>query len=109
MRISSAAVLVLLVALNSCGGQQLGSIGPLDIQKILSDKVYVQQQLNCVLDQGQCDAVGNQLRRVIPEVLERNCRFCTPQQAQNARNVVNYISQNYPDEWSQIQRRFSRQ
>nr|WVD93737.1 chemosensory protein 13 [Graphosoma rubrolineatum] len=106
MSISWAAVVVLLVALSTCQGQQFGGIGIQDIQRILSDRRYVQQQLNCVLDRGQCDPIGNQLRNVIPEVLTRNCRLCSPQQAQTARNVINFLSQNYPNEWSQIQRRF---
>ncbi|XP_014287756.2 ejaculatory bulb-specific protein 3 [Halyomorpha halys] len=110
MNISSvAAVLLVGFLYSSCEAQLLGGTAPLDVGRILSDRGYVQQQLNCVLGRGQCDAIGNQLRLVIPEVLSRNCRICTPQQAQTARNVINFISQNYPNEWSQIQSRFTPQ
>lgn len=33
-----------------------------DISNLLSDRRYVQKQINCILDQGHCDVVGKKIK-----------------------------------------------
>nr|CAD7409208.1 unnamed protein product [Timema poppensis] len=42
----------------------------------------------------------------IPEIVTRNCRSCTPQQAANARKLANFVQSNYPEAWRQIVARY---
>lgn len=59
----AALVSVALAAVPS--GRNQGIFGPMtpeQIEKLLSDRSYVQKQLGCVLGKGSCDQTGNQLR-----------------------------------------------
>ncbi|XP_012271972.1 ejaculatory bulb-specific protein 3-like [Orussus abietinus] len=73
-----------------------------DISALLMDKNYVLRQIDCVLERGRCDSVGQQLKVALPEALNNNCRRCTPSQARNARKLVEFMKRNHPNEWLAI-------
>uniref|UniRef100_A0A1B6GN89 Uncharacterized protein n=1 Tax=Cuerna arida TaxID=1464854 RepID=A0A1B6GN89_9HEMI len=79
----------------------------LDPTPFLQNRALVQQQLRCVVGTGGCDFIGQFLQRAVTEVVSRNCARCTPQQAANARRLMEYIRTNYPTEYSQIISRYS--
>merc|ERR1719367_1031709 len=63
------------------GGSVLGSlVGDVKCQATefssnlkLQDDNFVRQQLQCVLNQGPCDNIGNTFKRVAPDVLRGRC------------------------------------
>ncbi|XP_015585244.1 ejaculatory bulb-specific protein 3 [Cephus cinctus] len=78
-----------------------------DISLLLNDRNYVEKQINCVVGKGSCDRIGQQIKVLLPEVLNNQCSRCSPQQAQNARKLVDFMKQRYPNEWRIILKRFS--
>lgn len=42
----------------------------------------------------------------LPEVILRNCRNCSPQQAQNAQKLTNFLQTRYPDVWAMLIRKY---
>nr|CAD7203709.1 unnamed protein product [Timema douglasi] len=99
------ATLCLLGTKVSSAGQK-ANFGNSDISNLLRDRGLVQRQILCVLDQGSCDHIGTMLKTAIPEIVTRNCRSCTPQQAANARKLANFVQSNYPEAWRQIVARY---
>nr|CAD7458453.1 unnamed protein product [Timema tahoe] len=99
------ATLCLFVTDVSSAGQK-ANFGNSDISNLLRDRGLVQRQILCVLDQGSCDHIGTMLKTAIPEIVTRNCRSCTPQQAANARKLANFVQSNYPEAWRQIVARY---
>ncbi|KAG8303734.1 hypothetical protein J6590_002741 [Homalodisca vitripennis] len=86
---------VICACLLSAVRAQFGNVDP---TPYLQNRAFVQQQLRCVVGTGGCDFVGQFLQRAVTEVVGRNCARCTPQQAANARRLLEYIRTNYPTE-----------
>lgn len=42
----------------------------------------------------------------LPEVILRNCRNCSPQQAQNAQKLTNFLQTRYPEVWAMLIRKY---
>ncbi|KAL1123416.1 hypothetical protein AAG570_002496 [Ranatra chinensis] len=95
----------LLFALGT-SGQGIQSLSGQQIGTLLANSDFVRRQIGCVLGHNGCDGTGNQIKLAIPEVLGRNCRSCTAQQASNARRIISFIQKNYPSDWAQIQARY---
>jgi len=65
-RCSLVAVVVLVVVAVLGVGTSAQSISALangNIDKFLQDPKYIRKQIACVLDRGQCDRLGGQLKR----------------------------------------------
>ncbi|XP_066590772.1 ejaculatory bulb-specific protein 3-like [Prorops nasuta] len=73
-----------------------------DVSGLLMDQRLVSKEIRCVLQQGHCDAIGRQIRGLLPEVLNNDCRRCTQRQARNARKLVEFMQRQHPIEWNQI-------
>nr|XP_018912154.1 PREDICTED: ejaculatory bulb-specific protein 3-like [Bemisia tabaci]WUR09780.1 ejaculatory bulb protein 6 [Bemisia tabaci] len=101
----ACVLLVLVICVWGTSGQRVGEG---DVSRLLTNRDYVNRQINCVLDKGSCDNIGRQLKQAIPEVLGRQCKSCSARQLDNARKVVNYIRSNYPGPWSQIEAKYGR-
>lgn len=64
------------------------------------------RQIMCVLDKAPCDNLGKQLKAALPEVIVRNCKNCTKQQAQNAQKLISFLQTRYPDVWAMLVRKY---
>ncbi|CAD7092001.1 unnamed protein product [Hermetia illucens] len=77
-----------------------------NITRLLNNQVIVSRQIMCVLEKSPCDQLGRQLKAALPEVILRNCRNCSPQQAQNAQKLTNFLQTRYPDVWAMLIRKY---
>ncbi|XP_063701543.1 uncharacterized protein LOC134831677 [Culicoides brevitarsis] len=77
-----------------------------NINRLLNNQVIVSRQIMCVLEKSPCDNLGRQLKAALPEVILRNCRNCSPQQAQNAQKLTNFLQTRYPDVWAMLIRKY---
>lgn len=84
-----------------------GSDMALDIK--FQNKQYVRQQLDCVLNKGECDKTGQMIKRLAPEVLRglcpRPCNMCTQH---SIKRIMAKVSKDYPAEWGEMLRTMSR-
>ncbi|GJQ80144.1 hypothetical protein Trydic_g23723 [Trypoxylus dichotomus] len=63
---------------------------------------FVERQLLCALDRAPCDDLGNQIKAILPEIIARRCRNCSPSQITYANSISKYIQQNYPQAWGAL-------
>ncbi|CAL1687533.1 unnamed protein product [Lasius platythorax] len=73
-----------------------------DFSAYLNDKRFIDKELQCLLQTGECDGFGKQIKRVLPLVLKDNCRRCTPQQKVNLQRLIQFLQSRYPTEWRTI-------
>ncbi|KAG7203189.1 hypothetical protein KM043_010296 [Ampulex compressa] len=99
MKIQAVIILTIVVITGLCQGQ--------DISGLLADRRYVEKQINCILERGHCDVIGRQIKGLLPEVLNNNCRRCTPHQVRTAHRLISFMRQSYPNEWSHIVRSYT--
>ncbi|OXA64659.1 ejaculatory bulb-specific protein 3 [Folsomia candida] len=76
------------------------------IERALKDKGFVRQLINCVLDRGPCDGHGRQLRLMAPEIVRGQCPGCSKKLHGQIRRVISHVQRNFPQEWSEVVRRF---
>ncbi|XP_076245958.1 allergen Tha p 1 [Calliopsis andreniformis] len=76
------------------------------IMKFLNNKRFVEKQIDCILERGRCDVVGKRLIEFIPEILNDNCKYCSPQHKYYARTLLDFMSKNYPRELKLMIRRY---
>ncbi|XP_055593069.1 putative odorant-binding protein A10 [Uranotaenia lowii] len=109
-KMSSTMLLGLTVAvsivmlLQQCG--QVAANDSQNINRLLNNQVIVSRQIMCVLEKSPCDQLGRQLKAALPEVIQRNCRNCSPQQAQNAQKLTNFLQTRYPEVWAMLIRKY---
>ncbi|XP_069685718.1 ejaculatory bulb-specific protein 3 [Periplaneta americana] len=97
--ITTCAVFALLRA-------QAPGFGSGDISSVVGNRNYIERQIDCVLSRSPCDDVGRNLITALPEVIGRNCRSCSPQQAANARVLLRLVRTNYPQDYNSIVARY---
>ncbi|XP_038111350.1 putative odorant-binding protein A10 [Culex quinquefasciatus] len=95
------AVMVLVL-----GGGQVAANDTQNLNRLLNNQVIVSRQIMCVLEKSPCDQLGRQLKAALPEVIQRNCRNCSPQQAQNAQKLTNFLQTRYPEVWAMLIRKY---
>uniref|UniRef100_A0A1Q3FNY1 Putative insect pheromone-binding family n=1 Tax=Culex tarsalis TaxID=7177 RepID=A0A1Q3FNY1_CULTA len=98
-------VVMMLVILAGSGGQ-VAANDTQNLNRLLNNQVIVSRQIMCVLEKSPCDQLGRQLKAALPEVIQRNCRNCSPQQAQNAQKLTNFLQTRYPEVWAMLIRKY---
>jgi len=112
--------LVVLLGLISCWSQAYGQLvsepGSIRVkrsvlqnfamERVLKDKGFVRSLINCVLDKGPCDGHGRQLRLMAPEIVRGQCPGCSRKVHNQIRKVISHVQRNFPQEWSEVTRRF---
>ncbi|XP_011258405.1 ejaculatory bulb-specific protein 3-like [Camponotus floridanus] len=78
-----------------------------DISSYLTDKRFIDKELHCLLETGDCDGLGKQIKRVLPVVLKDKCRRCTPLQKANLYKLIQFLQSRYPTQWRTIEEMYS--
>ncbi|XP_033217232.1 ejaculatory bulb-specific protein 3-like [Belonocnema kinseyi] len=73
-----------------------------DVTKMLQNKTLVQRQINCALDREPCDALGNQIKGLTMEAIANSCRRCSRKHAKMSQQVIEFMQDNYPQEFREI-------
>ncbi|XP_001601085.1 ejaculatory bulb-specific protein 3-like [Nasonia vitripennis] len=79
-----------------------------DISLLLQNRELVNREIGCVLQRNPCDIIGKQIKALLPEALYNGCGRCTAQQANNAKKLMAFMRQNYPNEWRSIQQMYGK-
>lgn len=74
----------------------------------LKDKVFMRNQINCMLNKGPCDDTGKTIKRIAPDVLRGGCPPpCDECKRQQIRKAMGVIQREYPREFNEIMRGFN--
>ncbi|EFA07567.1 chemosensory protein 8 precursor [Tribolium castaneum] len=95
--VKSLVVVVLLIGVVYQVQGQLG----------LAGNNYIEKQLLCALDKAPCDALGNQIKGALPEIIGKNCERCDSRQVANARRIARYVQTKHPDVWNALVKKYS--
>ncbi|XP_043274138.1 ejaculatory bulb-specific protein 3-like [Venturia canescens] len=79
-----------------------------DISALLADQRVVHRGILCLLDSGPCDAIGKQIKGLLPEAINNDCQRCNPRQRMNARKLTQFMRTNYANAWNSIVQRYSK-
>ncbi|XP_023334809.1 uncharacterized protein LOC111706224 [Eurytemora carolleeae] len=73
----------------------------------LEDPEFIQYQMNCIFRKGECDEVGNLIKRMAPDIVRGGCpRPCDPCIKKQIQKVMATFSRKYPKQFQQILTQF---
>jgi hypothetical protein len=85
----------------SCAAQGLYAEGK------LQDPAYINYQLQCLLDRGECDATGNLVKRMAPDIIRGGCPPpCDKCKKEQIQKVMATLSQKYPKQFQIMLQKF---
>ncbi|KAL2744576.1 ejaculatory bulb-specific protein 3-like [Vespula maculifrons] len=58
-----------------------------DVDAIFNSERFLNQYINCLLDDGPCTADGRSLKQVLPEILATQCARCNEYQKKIAKKI----------------------
>jgi len=75
----------------------------------LQDPVFINQQLDCLLDKGECDDIGKLIKRMAPDVIRGGCHHpCDPCKKKQIQKVMAVLSRKYPRQFQKMLQRFGK-
>ncbi|XP_046823530.1 ejaculatory bulb-specific protein 3-like [Vespa crabro] len=76
-----------------------------DVDAIFNSERFLNQYINCLLDEGPCTADGRSLKQILPEILATQCARCNEYQ-KKIGNKLWQLKEKKPDVWNQFQTKY---
>uniref|UniRef100_A0A8D8IQW4 (northern house mosquito) hypothetical protein n=1 Tax=Culex pipiens TaxID=7175 RepID=A0A8D8IQW4_CULPI len=77
-----------------------------DVEGIKEKEKPLLSSCKCACLDEVISAARFSIKTALPEVIQRNCRNCSPQQAQNAQKLTNFLQTRYPEVWAMLIRKY---
>ncbi|XP_058452935.1 ejaculatory bulb-specific protein 3-like [Malaya genurostris] len=99
-------VVLALVAVVSAQEKYTSRYDGIDVEEILRSDRLFNNYYKCLMDEGPCTPDGKELKRILPEALQTDCVKCSESQRAGAIRVVNYLIENRPEQWKNLQAKY---
>jgi len=75
----------------------------------LNDPVFINTQLECLLDRGECDEIGKLIKRMAPDIIRGGCHHpCDPCKKKQIQKVMSVLSRRYPRQFQTMLKKFGK-
>ncbi|XP_076235356.1 chemosensory protein 3 [Calliopsis andreniformis] len=74
----------------------------IDVDQILNSDRLLTNYFKCLMGEGRCTAEGNELKKVLPDALETECKKCTARQQEVTRKVIKFLVDKKPEMWQKL-------
>nr|CAD7458275.1 unnamed protein product [Timema tahoe] len=78
----------------------------IDLDQILHTDRLLEGYLRCLMEEGPCTPDARDLKSIVPDALETNCTKCSEKQKEGSEKVIDYLIENKPDRWHQLERKY---
>ncbi|XP_049831162.1 ejaculatory bulb-specific protein 3-like [Schistocerca gregaria] len=110
----SAGCAVLMLALVAVGvasaaagdGKYTTRYDNINLDDILHSTRLLNSYINCLMERGPCTADGRELKDNLPDALQTDCSKCSEKQKDGAEKVVNFLIENRPDQWKELEAKY---
>jgi len=76
----------------------------------LEDPAFINYQLQCLLERGECDEIGSLVKRMAPDIIRGQCPPpCDPCKKKQIKKVMATLSSKYPKQFQTMIQRFGSQ
>jgi len=73
----------------------------------LEDPAFINYQMQCLLDRGECDDIGNLVKRMAPDIIRGGCPPpCDECKKKQIQKVMATLSRKYPKQFQDMLRKF---
>ncbi|XP_061396822.1 ejaculatory bulb-specific protein 3-like [Musca vetustissima] len=77
-----------------------------NIDEILKSDRLLNNYFKCLMDKGSCTPEAQELKRAVPDALQTECSKCSEKQKQAIHKVANFLIDNKPEQWKQLQAKY---
>lgn len=96
-------------AINHAVGDGICAAQGLYADDKLKDPAFINYQLKCILGRGECDEVGNLVKRMAPDILRGGCPPpCDPCKKKQIQKVMATLSSKYPKEFKKLIQKYGK-
>lgn len=74
----------------------------IDVDQILSNERIFKRYMDCLLDKGRCTPEARELKKLLPDALQTECKKCSVIQKQQGAKVIQFIIQNNRPVWNAL-------
>ncbi|XP_059480567.1 uncharacterized protein LOC132199676 [Neocloeon triangulifer] len=92
---------LLVLICKESSGQQL------DIKPYLQDSAFMNRLLNCMLNRGECDGIGNVVKSMAKSLITTRCATCEPQIKNAVETGIYWLQSRYNREWNELVRMYA--
>nr|UMT69258.1 chemosensory protein 6 [Ophraella communa] len=81
----------------------------IDYRSILASERLLNNYFRCMMDEGPCTPDAQDLKKVIPDILQTECSKCTDKQKAAGREIMKYLVDKKLDMWKKIVEKYDPQ
>ncbi|XP_050306069.1 ejaculatory bulb-specific protein 3-like [Anthonomus grandis grandis] len=78
----------------------------INFEEIIASDRLLKNYVNCLMGRGSCTPDANELKRVLPEALETDCKKCSEAQKTGIGKVVKYLIRNRRPWWDELEAKY---
>ncbi|XP_012153654.1 chemosensory protein 3 [Megachile rotundata] len=95
-------VAVAFVAARPEEGTYTTKFDNVDVDQILHSDRLLNNYFKCLMDEGRCTSDGAELKKILPDALETECKKCTEKQREVTKKVIKHLVNNKPEMWQKL-------
>lgn len=99
-------VIVAAIAYVVCDEKYTTKYDNMDLDQILHTERLLQNYVKCLMDEGPCTPDGAELRRVLIEAMESDCKKCSAKQKDNSNKVIRFMIDEKPEMWKRVKAKY---
>ncbi|XP_075216522.1 ejaculatory bulb-specific protein 3-like [Lycorma delicatula] len=74
----------------------------IDIDQILSNERIFKRYIDCLLDKGRCTPEARELKKLLPDALQTECKKCSAIQRKQGAKVIKFLIKNNLPAWNAL-------
>nr|ARO70316.1 Chemosensory protein 12 [Dendrolimus punctatus] len=106
LRIIASFVIYQIFIINGEETSYTNEFDGLDLHEILTNDRLLTAYVNCLLEKGPCTPDGKELKKNLPDAIDNGCKKCTQKQREGADEVMHYIIDNRPEDWTKLEDKY---
>ncbi|XP_076235358.1 chemosensory protein 4 [Calliopsis andreniformis] len=78
----------------------------IDVDAVINSERLLNGYVNCLLDRGACTPDAAELKKNLPDALERNCSACSEKQKEFADKISQHLIDHKGEDWSLLEAKY---
>ncbi|KAK9891183.1 hypothetical protein WA026_013499 [Henosepilachna vigintioctopunctata] len=81
-------------------------IPQVDIDEVLQNDDVLLHHFNCVMERSGCPDLVDEIKLIVPEIIQTNCGMCTEEEKAVVKRVSHHVMENKPEMWKEFAEKY---
>ncbi|KAI5711231.1 hypothetical protein M8J76_008608 [Diaphorina citri] len=78
----------------------------INLEEIIHNDRLLNNYYECLIGTGNCTPDGAELKRLLPDALENECKACSEKQKEGSEVMIKYLIDNKPEMWAELEKKY---